>query len=272
VINSTEFMDLPVCQIVPRLADQGIYLCSESSMYRIMRKRVLLKHRFRSTPPKRLKVDLKYIAKRPNEIWAWDITLLRSPIRGRYFFLYLVEDIYSRKAIGWRVEDRESDFISSQLIQACLTAENVQGSQIRLHADNGGAMKGSIILATLQRLGVIPSFSRPKVSNDNSQIEALFRTVKYRPEYPYRPFKDLAEARDWMESFFTWYNGHHLHSRLNYVTPNDRHRGLDKLILANRLSVYRKAKLKNPSRWSGTIRNWEKETLAALNPHGVRSA
>jgi putative transposase len=272
VINSTEYMDLPACQIVPRLADRGIYLCSESSMYRIMRRRNLLKHRFRSVPPRRLKTDLKHIAEKSNEIWSWDITYLRSPIRGKYFYLYLVEDIYSRKAIGWRVENQENDLISSQLIQECLRTENVPGSQIRLHADNGRAMKGSIILATLQRLGVIPSFSRPKVSNDNPHIEALFKTVKYRPEYPYKPFKDLEEARDWMESFFTWYNNHHLHSRLNYVTPNDRHHGIDNVILANRVSVYQKAKLQNPSRWSRVIKNWNKESIATLNPHGVRRA
>jgi len=265
-------MDLPVCQIVPRLADQGKYLCSESSMYRILRRERLLKHRFRSAPPKRLKTSLKYIAKGPNEIWAWDITLLRTPIRGRYYFLYLVEDIYSRKALGWRVEDKESDIISSELIQECLRTEKVKGSQIRLHSDNGGAMKGATILATLQRLGVVPSFSRPKVSNDNAHIESLFKTIKYRPEYPYRPFKDLLEARDWMDSFFTWYNSNHLHSRLNYVTPNDRHRGWHELILAQRLSVYQKAKLQNPRRWSRSVRNWEKESLATLNPHGVRSA
>lgn len=174
--------------------------------------------------------------------------------------------------MDWRIEERESDILSSELIQECLKTEKVKGSQIRLHSDNGGAMKGSTMLATLQRLGVVPSFSRPKVSNDNAHIESLFKTLKYRPEYPYRPFKDISEARTWMDSFFTWYNGHHLHSRLNYVTPNDRHRGWHELILAKRLSVYKKAKSRNPRRWSQSIRDWEKESLVALNPHGVRSA
>lgn len=272
VINSEEYMDLPACQIVPRLADQGKYLCSEASLYRILRRERLLKHRYRSIRPQKRKTPLKYTAEKPNEIWSWDITLLRSPIRGRYFYLYLVEDIYSRKALGWRVEDRESDLLSADLIQDCLKKEGIKGENLRLHADNGNAMKSGTILATLQRLGVVPSFSRPSVSNDNAHIESLFKTLKYRPEYPYRPFKTLEEARGWMEAFFKWYNEHHLHSRINYVTPNARHSGFHQDVLAKRTIVYQKAKSQNPRRWSKDVRNWQKDTNSSLNPHGVRSA
>lgn len=265
-------MDLSVNQIVPRLADKGIYLCSESSMYRIMRRDQLLTHRIRSVKPKRHKGKLKYIATKPNEIWVWDITLLRALMVGTHYYLYLVEDIYSRKILDYRVEDRECSTYSSQLIENCISKEKIIPKDLRLHSDNGVPMKSSTMLATLHRLGVVPSFSRPCVSNDNPHVESLFRTLKYRPEYPYKPFKSLEEARIWVDKFINWYNHHHLHSGLSYVTPNDRHTGSYRQILAKRSQVYCQARRNNPQRWSGGIRTWNINKTTALNPYGVRAA
>ena len=127
-------------------------------------------------------------------------------------------------------------------------------------------MKGATMLATLQQLGVIPSFSRPSVSNDNPYSESLFRTLKYRPEYPEQPFTDLHAARNWVQGFVDWYNHEHLHSSINFVTPGQRHMGEDMRILAKRQQVYKQAKQKNPNRWSGEIRNWEPIRIVHLNP------
>lgn len=265
-------MDFPICRIVPQLADRGIYLCSESSMYRLLRKHKLLAHRLRSMTPRRQKQEIKYMADQPNEIWTWDITLLRSPVRGRYYYLYLIEDVYSRKILAWRVEERESDFYTTRLIKECMAKEGSAATHLRLHADNGNCMKSATMLATLQSLGIIPSFSRPKVSNDNAHIESLFKTLKYRPEYPYRAFKNIEEARNWINTFVCWYNQDHLHSGLNYVTPNDRHERRDEQILEKRMKIYWRANKNHPRRWSRGIRNWKKSIVSALNPHGIRAA
>ena len=135
-----------------------------------------------------------------------------------------------------------------------------------LHADNGSPMKGATMAATMQKLGVIPSFSRPSVSNDNPYSESLFRTMKYRPEYPSKPFESIGQAQAWVDAFVTWYNAEHLHSAIRFVTPDDRHYGREEAILANRQNVYEQARSSNPERWSGQIRNWRPVRLVWLNP------
>ena len=139
-----------------------------------------------------------------------------------------------------------------------------------LHSDNGGPMKGSTMLATLQRLGVVPSFSRPHVSDDNPYSEALFRTLKYRPEYPSEAFSSLEHAREWTTSFVTWYNTEHRHSAIRFVTPDERHEGRDKVILAKRHRVYQLAREKHPERWSGKTRCWEPVETVTLNPKRIK--
>lgn len=269
VVNNGENKELSPKQIVPRLADQGRYMASESTVYRILREEGQLKHREPSRPAQRHKPK-PYVARGPAEVWSWDITYLRSSVRGLFFYLYLFVDIWSRKIVGWEVHEQESMETASLLMHRSCAQLGVDPEGLILHADNGGPMKGSTMLATLQRLGIVPSFSRPRVSDDNPYSEALFRTLKYRPEYPRRPFASIEEARDWVRGFVRWYNTEHLHSAINFVTPDDRHYGREAEILAKRKRVYEKAHRRHPERWTGKIRNWEPAGEVWLNP-GDRS-
>jgi transposase InsO family protein len=191
---------------------------------------------------------------------------MRSRIRGVFYYLYLVVDVYSRKIVAARVYGEESPLHSAALIQEAVDREGVDAGDLVLHADNGGPMKGSTMLATLQRLGIISSFSRPSVSDDNPFSEALFRTLKYHPGYPRKPFADIESARRWVAGFEAWYNHEHLHSGIRYVTPSDRHAGRDKTILARRACVYRAARRRAPRRWTGATRDWTPIGAVYLNP------
>ncbi len=168
--------------------------------------------------------------------------------------------------VAWRVEEIESAEIAAQMIQEACLRYGVDRNQLVIHSDNGGPMKGATLLATLQALGIIPSFSRPRVSDDNPYSEALFRTLKYRPEYPGRPFEGLQEAKAWMQAFVRWYNHEHRHSGIKFVTPASRHAGEAEQILMKRKEVYAQAKRRNPSRWSGSTRNWDPIVEVRLNP------
>jgi putative transposase len=265
IVNSPEYRSLSPKQIVPRLADQGTYIASESSIYRILAAADQNAHREPSKPRKHHKPN-EYVAHGPLEVFSWDITYLRSAVRGEFYYLYMVVDIWSRKIVGFRVERIESMDYSAELIKAICDELGVDPDGIVLHSDNGGPMKGSTMLATLLALGIVASFSRPQVSNDNPYSEALFRTLKYRPWYPNRPFQTLEEARAWVSAFVDWYNDEHLHSAIGYVTPNDRHAGQDVEILAQRRAVYEQAKRRHPERWSGATRNWSRVEVVELNP------
>jgi transposase InsO family protein len=175
-------------------------------------------------------------------------------------------DIFSRKIVHWEVHECESAELAAAMIEKACILNNIVRDQITLHSDNGGPMKGATTLATLQRLGIAPSFSRPGVSNDNPFSESLFKTMKYCPSYPERGFASLYEARIWVEKFVNWYNNHHLHSGINYVTPTSKHCGVDKKILNKRHMVYQEAKEKNPNRWSKETRNWSTVEKVELNP------
>jgi len=265
IAHLPEFRDLSPRQIVPLLADQGEYVASEATFYRVLREAGELAHRGHARPRKSRKPD-EHIAAAPNQVWSWDITYLRSPVRGVFFYLYLVVDIFSRKVVAWAVHLEESADLAAALVKEAVAAEGVDPDQLVLHADNGGPMKGSTMLATLQRLGVIASFSRPSVSDDNPFAEALFRTLKYRPGFPRKPFATIDAARDWVAGFVGWYNDEHLHSGIRYVTPSNRHAGRDKAILARRHQVYRDAKKRAPRRWTGPTRNWTPIGPVYLNP------
>lgn len=269
VANSPEFRDLSPKQIVPRLADQGQYLASESSFYRILRAEGQMAHREPSKPA-RHKPPKEKVATAPNQVWSWDITYLAAAIRGTFYYLYLVLDVYSRKIVAWAVYEEECSNLSAPLLKAACEREQIEEGQLVLHSDNGGPMKGATMLATLQSLGVASSFSRPRVSNDNPFSESLFRTLKYRPEYPRRPFESLEAARAWVERFVWWYNEAHLHSSIGYVTPGQRHHGEDTKILAHRREVYAEARQKHPERWSGSTRSWEAPLEVVLNRAGGR--
>ena len=266
VVNSSEYRDLSPKQIVPKLADKGVYLASEATIYRLLRDANLQKYRESSRAPRKRHRPEELQATGPNQVWSWDITYLKSPVRGMFFYLYFVVDIWSRKIVGWAVHEEESAANARDMMLAACRREGVDADQLVLHSDNGGPMKGATLLATLQHLGIVTSFSRPRVSNDNPFSEALFRTTKYRPEYPRRPFSSLEEARQWVAWFVGWYNTEHQHSAIRFVTPDDRHSGRDRTILKKRHALYRKARSRHPQRWSGNTRDWSRIEEVTLNP------
>jgi len=266
IANEDKYADLPPIKIVPLLADEGRYIASESTFYRVLKAFNQLKHRERSKPKTSRSKPRALTATEPNQIFSWDITYLPTQVRGVFFYLYLVLDIYSRKIVGWQVYDNESSALAADLMTDICRQENIQKNQVVLHSDNGSPMKGATLLATLQELGIMPSFSRPSVSNDNPYSESVFRTLKYRPNYPEKPFDSLRSARGWVTGFVSWYNQEHLHSAIKFVTPEQRHNGEDIAILKARDKVYRRAKKNNPLRWSGKTRNWQPVGEVYLNP------
>jgi transposase InsO family protein len=267
VANSEAFGHLPPSQIVPRLADQGCYLASESTFYRVLKAANQLAHRRSERTAQSHGKPRAVCATAPNQVYSWDITYLPAAIRGQFFYLYLFLDIFSRKIVGWQVYAEENSVLASEILRDLCDREGVQPHQVILHSDNGGPMKGATMLATLQALGVMPSFSRPAVSNDNPYSESLFKTLKYRPAYPLKPFADLAAARQWVTGLVNWYNHEHRHSAIRFVTPAQRHAGLDRTLLEQRQTVYETARARHPQRWRGPIRNWEKIQVVHLNPN-----
>jgi len=271
VANSPGYSDMPPCRIVPALADSGRYIASESSFYRVLKQRGQMTHRH-SSKPRSKKKPREIKAQGPNQVYSWDITWIPARIAGMYFYLYMVMDIYSRKIVGWQVYEKESSALAADLMTDICQREGVCPDQVTLHSDNGAAMRGEVLLVTLQRLGVIPSFSRSGVSSDNAYSESLFRTMKYVPYYPRKGFEDIARARRWVDDFVRWYNTEHLHSAIKFVTPMQRHEGLDGEILSRRASVYEQARAKNPSRWSGKTRDWSEIREVFLNPDNSKRA
>lgn len=267
IANSKEYQNLPPCKIVPMLADEGCYVASESTFYRVLRDENQLTHRQASRPAKHHR-PTAYEASGPNQVWSWDISYLPTQVRGLYFYLYMIVDIFSRKIVGWSVHEVESSEHAASLIkQACLD-EKVEREQIVLHSDNGSSMKGATMLAMLQTLGVLPSFSRPSVSDDNPYSEALFKTLKYHSTFPkWTKFTGINDARIWCEKFVVWYNQVHLHSALKFVTPQQRHDGDDLDIRQKRHAVYQAARNQKPHRWSRNSRDWSLPETVTLNPN-----
>lgn len=271
IANSPEFGHLPPSQIVPRLVDRGQYVASESTFYRVLKAESQLRHRGAERPSKPRSKPRSLSATAPDELFSWDITYLPTQIQGIYFYLYLFMDIFSRKIVGWQVYETESSEQASEVMRDICEREKIAPNQVVLHSDNGSPMKGATMLATLQALGVVPSFSRPAVSNDNPFSESIFKTMKYRPAYPQRPFDSLLGARQWVGSFVHWYNHEHRHSAIGFVTPAQRHAGLDAALLRKRAEVYEAAKATHPERWSGATRNWQPVTVVHLNPEKPES-
>ncbi len=262
---SAAYVDLSPHQIVPKLADLGVFIASESTFYRVLKAESLTAHRGHAKP-RVVERPKAYEAVKPNQIYSWDITFLQSSVRGKFYYLYLFLDLFSRKIVGWSIHEVQESNLSALLLEDICISEKINKNQLTVHSDNGGPMKGATMLATMQRLGVVPSFSRPSVSNDNPYSESLFKTLKYCPSYPSTPFANIAAAAAWMEIFVKWYNTEHLHSGINFVTPESKHLGKDIELLQHRSEVYMKAKEKNPSRWSGKTRNWDAITAVKLNP------
>ncbi len=196
------------------------------------------------------------------------MTYLPAQVRGRWFHLYLILDLYSRKIVGAEVHDTDHADHAAQLVHRTALAEGIACLETKpvLHGDNGSTLKATTVLAMLHWLGVKPSYSRPRVSDDNAYAESLFRTAKYRPEFPAQGFADLDEARIWATRFVPWYNVDHRHSGIRYVAPAQRHAGDDHAILAARHALYTQARERHPSRWSGRTRNWTPIGAVTLNP------
>jgi len=265
ILTSQEFRDKSPWQIVPVLADRGKYVASESTMYRLLRKADMQKHREPTREAHKRHRPDEFKATAPNQVWSWDITYLASEVRGAFFYLYMVVDIFSRKITADAVFESESGGHAADVLGEACHLEGVTKDQLVIHSDNGGPMKSATLIATLQSLGVANSYSRPMVSNDNAYSESLFRTVKCRPEYPRQPFKSLEDARCWVAQFVSWYNTEHLHSGIGFVTPKMRHQGLDREMLVKRRQVYAAARAENPDRWSGETRQWKYVEDVILN-------
>jgi len=265
VCNQPNFADLTPAQIVPKLADKGEYIASEATFYRVLRevkqntKRVAVNNSNKKT-------ITTHIATAPNQVWSWDITWLPGLIKGHYYKLYLILDIFSRLIINWEIHEKESQKHAQELVKKAIFKHGVFNTPLVLHSDNGSPMKAQDFQNLLSRLGITKSYSRPRVSNDNPYSESLFKTLKYTKDFPNKGFKSLEEARKWVYHFVNLYNTEFLHSGIKFVTPHQRHYGLDIKLLEKRNEVYKKARAQKPERWSKGTRDWSWIDQVALNP------
>lgn len=269
--NQKEFASCPPGQIVPTMSDRGTYLASESTFYRVLRAHSLQRHRGRARAPKK-RIRATHTAQGVRQVWVWDITWLASRVLGKYFKLYVIMDLFSRKIIGWEVWEEENEEHSRELVEKTCLSENIQPDEKPvLHGDNGKPLKSANLTALLNILGIQTSYSRPRVSNDNAHAEALFRTAKYHPSLPEKPFEDVQSARKWTADFVHWYNEEHRHSALNWVTPSQKHSGEEVAILEKRKTVYEEARTRKPQRWfQGKTRNCQPVMTVSLNPEDPR--
>lgn len=264
--NSNEYASYPPGYIVPTLADEGSYIGSESTFYRVLNENGQLAQR----APTKLRVNnsklKEKIATKPNQLWTWDISYLATLTRGQHYYLYMIVDIFSRKIVGAEVYAQELGELAADVLQRAVWSEKCVNHGITLHSDNGAPMRSFTMQAKMRDLGVASSYSRPRVSNDNPYSESLFRTTKYHHTWPKDGFKNIVEAREWVDNFTYWYNNIHKHSGIKYVTPAQRHNGLDGELLQKRRETYLAAQQKNPNRWRNEIRNWDYIDEVSLNP------
>jgi putative transposase len=246
-LNSERFVDQAPREIYATLLDEGTYLCSVSSMYRILREnQEVCERRNQLRHPSFAKPEL--LATAPNQVWTWDITTLLGPVKWTYFYLYVLLDLFSRFVVGWMLAPRESTDLAQTLITESCTRQNIQPQQLTIHADRGATMIAKPLAALLADLGVSESHSRPHVSNDNPFSEAQFKTMKYQPTYPQR-FGSLPDARSWAQAFFPWYNFEHHHSALGLMTPAAVHLGQAAQLWQHRLTVLQQAYAAHPQRF-----------------------
>ena len=268
--NSPQYRNLSPEQVVAKLADDGVYVCSERSLRRVLAERRLDRHRLHSKPSTGRRKPRSYVATEPLRLLSWDITYMKSAtVRGAYFYLYAFIDVWSRRIVAAEVHEIQSAELAANLLTKACAEHAIDAEKLVVHSDNGAPMKGSTMLATMHELGITPSFSRPSVSDDNAFIEALFRHLKYAPSYPRQGFDSLEAANAWTTRFVAWYNTEHLHSAIGFVTPDDRHCGRDIDILNRRRQVYLAAQQANPRRWTRQTRSWERLAEVALNPERV---
>ena len=262
--NTPRFRDLNPYEIVALLLNEGSYLASVRTFYRVLKEQDMLHHRSNlrvasqhAKPPERA-------ATASDQVYTWDITYMARTVKGLFFYAYVISDIFDKSIVGWAVHEEESGRYSSDLFERTLKGRKVKLKA--LHADNGGPMKGITLMAMLRELKVEVSHSRPRTSNDNPFIESLFKTMKYRVNYPGR-FEDLNEARLWMAAFVHWYNTEHLHSSLGYVTPEQMRSGKAEAIFEQRNRTMRHAQATHPERWgSRSVKQWASLREVVLNP------
>jgi len=247
VLNSERFQDLAPREVYAELLDEERYLCSVSTMYRILAEHAEVRER-RNQLRHPAYQQPELLATGPNQVWSWDITKLRGPSKGLYYYLYVIIDIYSRYVVGWLIAEVEAAELAQQLIAETCAKQGVQRAQLTLHADNGSPMIAKTVISLLADLGVAQSHSRPHVSNDNPYSEAQFKTLKYRPDYPDR-FGSLADARQWARSFFAWYNEQHHHIGLGLLTPTVVHTGRADTVRQQRQAVLQQAYQTHPERF-----------------------
>ena len=266
-VNKPEYASMPPCEIVPSLADKGVYIASESTFYRILREEKMQNHRGRAAEPQHRPIST-HVALAPNQVWMWDITYLNGPIKGQFYYLYMMIDLFSRDVVGWEVWETEDSEHASELVKrASLAQGRLSTDPLVLHSDNGSPMKGATMLETLYKLGITPSNSRPRVSNDNPYSESMFKTLKYRPNYQPKGFATIEEAREWCAAFVRWYSTEHHHSGISFLTPSEVHAGKAEELLRNRRKVYEDAKAAHPERWNGRdTRSWVLRKEVWLNP------
>ena len=246
-LHSNRFADQAPAQVFATLLDEGTYLCSIRTMYRILddhsevgERRNQLRH------PQYAKPEL--LATAPNQVWSWDITKLLGPVKWSYFYLYVILDIYSRYVVGWLIADCESAVLAEQLIQETLDKQRIRPGQLVIHADRGSSMRSRTVALLLADLGVTKTHSRPHTSDDNPYSEAQFKTLKYRPDFPAR-FGSLPDARAFGRAFFRWYNQEHRHSGIGLLTPEAVHYGRAASIVERRSNVLRAACQAHPERF-----------------------
>lgn len=267
LVNQPAYRNLSPEQAVAKLASEGVYICSERSLRRVLTERQLDSYRQRSKPAKGHNKSRQHVANEPLRVLSWDITYMRSStVRGGFFYLYLFIDIWSRRIVGAEVHESQQADLAAKLLDKLCVEHQLETEKLVVHSDNGAPMKGATMLATMQSLGITASFSRPNVSDDNAFAESLFRHLKYAPTYPRSGFAVLDDARAWVARFVEWYNHEHLHSAIALVTPDDRHHGRDIAILEKRRETYALARERNPRRWTGTQRPWHRPTTVTLNP------
>jgi putative transposase len=247
VLDSERFQDQAPQEVYATLIDEGQYLCSVRTMYRILAENKQVRERRNQLRhPDYVKPEL--LATQPNQLWSWDITKLLGPAKWTYYYLYDIMDVFSRYVVGWLIAERETADLAEELIAATCLRQNILPGQLTIHADRGSAMTSKPVALLMADLGVTKTHSRPHVSNDNPYSEAQFKTLKYRPDYPGR-FGCQPDARNWAREFFQWYNHEHHHGALGLLTPADVHFGRDRAVLAQRQQVLETAYQKNPERF-----------------------
>jgi putative transposase len=265
VLNSERFADQPPREVYATLLDEGTYLCSWRTMYRILdENQEVRERRNQLRHPQYAKPEL--LATQPNQLWSWDITKLLGPTKWTYYYLYNILDVFSRYSVGWMIAERESAALAEELIAATCVRQDIQPGQLTIHADRGSSMISKPVALLMADLGVTKTHSRPHVSNDNPFSESQFKTLKYRPDYPER-FGCQPDARSWATDFFQWYNHEHHHSALGLLTPADVHFGRAQSILDQRQQVLHAAYLKNPERFvKGTSIPAQVPSAVWINP------